>query len=86
MNETTESPEFTCQELVELITDYLEHHLSEVDNSRFEEHLATCSGCTTYLDHMRQTVGLVGHLDETSLSDDAQSELLKAFADWKSGR
>ena len=30
----------SCQELVELVTDYLEGALSEEDRSRFDEHLA----------------------------------------------
>ena len=34
--------EMPCQELVELITDYLERTLSEVDGLRFEQHLAEC--------------------------------------------
>ena len=35
-------PEMPCCELVELITDYLEHRLSLTDRARFEAHLADC--------------------------------------------
>ena len=34
--------ELTCQELVELVSDYLEGALSPEDRRRFEEHLAGC--------------------------------------------
>jgi anti-sigma factor RsiW len=36
-----------CQELVELVTAYLEGYLAPAERTRFEEHLATCSGCRT---------------------------------------
>ncbi|MGH3250243.1 MAG: zf-HC2 domain-containing protein, partial [Trebonia sp.] len=38
-----------CQEVVELVTDYLEGALSSADNRRFEAHLAGCPHCTEYL-------------------------------------
>lgn len=85
MNNTTDPAELTCQELVELITEYLEHQLTVDDTSRFESHLADCPGCNTYLEQMRRTVGLVGRLDETSLSREVQTALIQAFHDWKSG-
>ena len=33
-------PELVCQQVVELVTDYLEGALSEADRRRFERHLA----------------------------------------------
>ena len=54
------------------------------DRKRFEEHLAICPGCQTYLDQMRQTVRAVGHLSEESMPSDAKNALLQAFRDWKS--
>ena len=46
MSETT-LPEMPCQELVELVTDYLEDRLSPVDRIRFEVHIAECEYCAT---------------------------------------
>ena len=34
--------ELTCQELVELVTDYLENRRALPERLRFEEHLALC--------------------------------------------
>jgi anti-sigma factor RsiW len=75
--------EMTCRELVELVTDYLEGMLPESDRRRFDEHLRTCPGCTTYLDQMRTTIRVVGHLDLDVLSDTARALLLRTFEDWK---
>jgi anti-sigma factor RsiW len=73
----------TCQELVELVTDYFEEKLSAAELQRFEAHLATCQGCQAYLSQMRQTLGLLGKLTETDLAPETQQELLQIFRDWK---
>ena len=77
--------EMTCKELVELVTEYLEGMLSELDCARFEEHLAECPGCRTYLQQMRQTIRVLGRLPEEALSADSREELLRAFRTWKRG-
>ena len=76
----------TCKELVELVTEYLEGTMSPADRSRFEEHLAICPGCITYVEQMRQTIALVGQLTEDLLPAEAERDLLQAFRAWKSQR
>jgi predicted anti-sigma-YlaC factor YlaD len=76
-------PEMPCQELVELVTAYLEDALGERDRRRFDEHLAECDPCRVYLDQMRETIGLVGRVSTDSLSDEARTALLGAFRDWR---
>ena len=73
----------TCRELVELVTDYLEGALSREDRARFDEHLASCEGCTAHLDQMRRTLKLVGRLTEGAVSAEARDALLGAFGDWR---
>jgi anti-sigma factor RsiW len=75
--------ELTCQELVEIVTDYLEEKLTPEERRRVEEHLAGCDGCLNYVDHMRATIRLVGRLDEESIPPEMREELLRAFRDWK---
>ena len=75
-------PEMPCRDLVELITDYLENRLSPGDRLRFEAHLAECDACRTYLDQFRQTIRVLGHLPEESLSPEARLILLAAFRGW----
>jgi anti-sigma factor RsiW len=76
--------ELTCKELVELVTDYLEGALAPAERARFEAHLATCSGCRSYLEQMRHTIALLGGLPEASLSEEARGELLTLFRHWRS--
>jgi anti-sigma factor RsiW len=73
----------TCREFVEIVTDYLEGALAPADVERFEQHLGVCPGCDTYLDQIRQTVGLTGRLREQDLAPPARDALLAAFRDWK---
>lgn len=76
-------PEMTCQELVEVITDYLEGKLPPAERTRFEAHLSGCDGCRTYLDQLRQTIRLVGTLSEDAVPDEARNKLLDVFRAWK---
>lgn len=75
--------EMTCQELVELITDYLDGMLAPAERLRFDAHVRTCSGCAAYIDQMRSTIRLLGKLSEESISADARQELLATFRTWK---
>lgn len=74
--------ELTCAQLVELITDYLEHKLSSRDTERFEEHVAFCDGCSTYVDQMRATIAATGRLRATDLPPELEGRLLEAFRGW----
>ena len=82
MSEST-LPEMPCQELVEVVTDYLEGSMSPVDRARFEAHIDDCEYCATYLEQMRQTIRTLGRIPEESLSDDARETLLEAFRTWR---
>ena len=82
---SSSTDDLPCQELVELVTDYLEDRLPATERARFEAHLAICSGCRTYLEQMRQTIRSLGRLSEESIDSDAKSLLLAAFRDWRRG-
>ncbi len=75
--------EMTCQELVELITEYLDGTLPESERSRFDAHVRTCSGCEAYIEQMRMTIRLLGKLSEESVSAEARRDLLATFRTWK---
>jgi anti-sigma factor RsiW len=76
--------ELSCQELVELVTDYLEGALPSELHDRFERHIAHCSGCQTYLQQMRATIRATGTLTVDSVTPGAESTLLDAFRGWRS--
>ena len=72
----------TCQELVELVTEYFEGTLSWRKKRRFEKHLAACPWCTRYVEQMRVTIRTVGRIDADSISPEARDTLLTAFRDF----
>ena len=75
--------ELTCQELVELVTDYLEGSLSSGEQARFAAHLADCDYCVGYIEQMRLTIRALGRLSEDSIAPDVRERLLAQFRDWK---
>ena len=56
------STDIPCQELVELVTAYLDGALSPADREHCEGHGRTCAGCRTYLAQMQLVVGSLGQL------------------------
>ena len=79
---TQDVPPMTCQEFVELVTDYVEGVLDEDTRMRFEHHIGLCPGCDTYLRQMEDTAARLGSIPAETLSDEAQSTLLDAFRDF----
>jgi anti-sigma factor RsiW len=77
-------PELTCEELVEVITDYVEGRMPVERRLLFEEHIAFCSGCETYVAQMRDAIRLTGTLREEDLSAEARDALLAVFRNWRS--
>ena len=75
-----------CQELVELVTEYLEDRLSPPERARFEAHLAICSGCRTYLEQMRQTIRAIGHISHEPITSRTRDEVLAIFRAWRRER
>ena len=75
--------QLSCQELVELVTDYLEGSLSPEERARFDEHLGVCEGCRRYLAQIEATVRVTGRLRAEDLSSEAEQALLGAFRRWK---
>ncbi len=78
--------ELSCQELVELVTEYFEGALSARDAARFEQHVAACEPCVIYVEQLRDTITALGELPAESIDPAARDELLSAFRDWKSSR
>ncbi|HEX3222260.1 MAG TPA: zf-HC2 domain-containing protein [Nocardioides sp.] len=74
--------DLTCQELVELVSDYLEGALDEVTAERFDQHLALCAGCQTYLEQLKESVSLMGEIGVESLSEEMQATLMRMFRDF----
>jgi anti-sigma factor RsiW len=74
--------ELSCQELVELVTDYLEGALAPGERARFEAHLAECPGCEAYLGQMHGTVAALGAVAGLEARPEVAA-LLATFREWK---
>jgi predicted anti-sigma-YlaC factor YlaD len=77
--------DITCQELTEVLTDYLEGAMPFGDQVRFEAHLAICEGCVTYVTQMRQTIETMRELRPAHVEATVPDDLLGAFRAWKRG-
>jgi mycothiol system anti-sigma-R factor len=75
--------ELTCQEFVELVTEYLDGAMPAEERARFEAHLADCPSCGSYLDQIRQTMRLLGRLSEETLPAEIKEEMLHRFRTWR---
>jgi hypothetical protein len=75
--------DLSCQEVVELVTDWLEDALPAAERARFELHVAGCEGCSIYVEQMRETLRAVGRLREEELDPALCDELVVAFRGWR---
>ena len=66
-----------CQQLVELVTDYLEGDLAQEDRAAVEAHLAQCGHCTGYVEQVRRMLELTAGLPAANQLPD---ELLETLA------
>jgi anti-sigma factor RsiW len=73
----------SCQEVVELVTDYLEGAMPPVEVERFEHHLALCDGCAWYVEQIRMTIEVVGRAGEEDVPPDVREGLLAAFREFR---
>jgi anti-sigma factor RsiW len=69
----------TCDELVDLVTTYLEDALDADARARFDHHLAQCDGCKEYLEQFRETIRTVGRIRDDDLEPAFRDRLLEAF-------
>ena len=67
-----------CQELVELVTDYLEGALSPDRHREVHEHLLECADCLRYLGQVQLTSRLLAQLPTHELSHEFSNELARA--------
>jgi anti-sigma factor RsiW len=78
---TADRTQVTCQQLVELATDYLEGLLDPERVAALDAHLELCDGCDVYIEQMRQTViALRGLANGEAVSAETRDAILTAFA------
>ena len=72
----------SCQDLVELVSDYIEGALPADERIRCEEHLAECDACTEYLSQIHETILATGRLREEAVPPGVRDQLLAHLVDW----
>ena len=78
--------EVTCQQFVELVTDYFEGALPPRTLSHVEEHLVLCDWCVTYAAQMHTTVDSLRTLKDQSSREPPDSLLAALRANRAAGR
>ena len=71
-----------CNELVELVTAYIDGSLDLDTRARFDMHLVECDGCENYLQQFRATITTLGNVHD-ELDPAFREKLLKAFRNWR---
>ncbi len=77
----------SCQELVELVTDYLDGALSAQDVQRLEAHIEFCDACAEYIHQVRTTARLSAQAAAAELEAHPDRDaLLAAFREFRRSR
>ncbi len=75
--------ELSCQEIVELVTEFLEGTMDDPLRAAFVAHLAKCDGCSYYLEQIEATIRVAGTIEPEALSPQFEAGLLEAFRDFE---
>jgi len=75
----------TCQQAVELVTDYLEGKLSRRHRRRLEAHLRGCPHCSEYLEQIRMTIRISGRVEPDGLDAATRAGLIDLYRQFRSG-
>ncbi len=67
----------TCQQLTELVTEYLEGRMSLWRRVQFLMHLGMCRHCRAYLRQMKMTARTLGQLPQEQVPPEVKAELLR---------
>jgi predicted anti-sigma-YlaC factor YlaD len=76
----------TCQQLVDVLTDYLERVVDPQRHADIERHLVICRGCANYVEQMRSTIELLGSIAAADPADAQAEQLLGMFRAWRADR
>ena len=77
--------DLACQEIVEIVTDYLEGAMDAELHASFEAHLAGCPHCTHYVEQIEATIRIAGTIEAEELPAEFRAGLLEAFRGFRRG-
>jgi anti-sigma factor RsiW len=70
----------SCTDLVELLADFVEHHLTPGVHDELERHLARCPRCLAQLKTYQSTISLLRSIRDDDLPEELRCTL-KSFVD-----
>ena len=73
----------SCEELVELATEYLEGGLASQTVELLERHLDECEGCESHIDQVRATIAVIKASGSEPVPAETRDALLAAFRERK---
>jgi len=76
----------SCKEITELATSWSEGALDPVAERSFDDHLAACSGCRTWVRQLDVTARAIGSLPPPELPAELRDRLLRGFDAWRAAR
>jgi anti-sigma factor RsiW len=71
--------DMVCQELVEVLTEYLDGTLGAHDRARLQAHLAVCDDCQAYLEQFKTTIAITERSGAQELTPELRNNLLRVF-------
>jgi anti-sigma factor RsiW len=71
--------ELSCGNVTDRASDYLDATMAPGERERFARHLASCVGCTRYVEEIRQTIHGLGSLPREPMPDDMKERLRQAL-------
>jgi hypothetical protein len=74
---------YTCTQVVELATEYVEGAMPVELVEPFEMHLNFCDGCFTFIEQIRTTAQLGARVAEEQVPEEVKVKLMTAFRDWQ---
>lgn len=72
-----------CQDVVEMVTDYLEDALLPNERMRLEEHLKECDGCDAYMTQINRVRLSLGKVDLNQVEPAVRARFIETFRSWK---
>ncbi|MDH3972772.1 MAG: zf-HC2 domain-containing protein [Deltaproteobacteria bacterium] len=64
-----------CEDLIELINDYLEGEMNPQFKEEFERHIDDCSSCLAFFETYKKTKELTGEISCKEIPDQVQSRI-----------
>jgi anti-sigma factor RsiW len=77
---------WSCVEVAESMTAYMEGEIAAPERISFEEHVVICPPCRALMTQLRTTKAAARTVPEPPFSPELELQLLRAFRGWRAER